>query len=410
MAAKQKNILILTYWSYRDALVQTYTLPYLRIIKKYIPENSKIFFVTFEQPHLRFTPQKKIRQKEILLKEKIHWLAFKYSRFGFLAAIKFFFSFLLLVIICRWRKIATIHCWCMPAGILGYLLSKFTGIPLILDSYEPHAEAMVENGTWKKNSFAFKLLFHFEKKISHHASVLIAAGSGMEKYAKEKYDVQNKKMYVKPACVDLEIFSNKHSKNEQLLNQLGLKDKIVCVYAGKFGGIYLEKQVFDFFKIAYNYWNEKFHILLLTDSPQDKIYSLAKQSGLNPEISTVKFVSHKDIASYLGLGDFAINPVKSVPTKKYCTSIKDGEYWAMGLPVVITKDISDDSKIIEENNIGAVLYNLDKENYLSAVEKIDAILNSPSLQKKKDEIRNIAKKFRGFGVAENIYQEIYQKK
>jgi len=49
---KNKNVLILTYWSYHDALIQTYTLPYVRIIKKYLPAKSKIFLVTLEQKKL----------------------------------------------------------------------------------------------------------------------------------------------------------------------------------------------------------------------------------------------------------------------------------------------------------------------------------------------------------------------
>ena len=36
-------------------------------------------------------------------------------------------------------------CWCMTAGSLGYILSKTSGKNLVIDSYEPHAEAMVEN-------------------------------------------------------------------------------------------------------------------------------------------------------------------------------------------------------------------------------------------------------------------------
>lgn len=395
---KRGNILILTYWDFNDALIQTYTLPYLKIIAKHLSQEQTIFLITLNKSGTAVQFQH----------PSIKVISFKYYSFGLKA-----FLFWAKTIFYLWKfiikkKIKIIHAWCTPAGTIGYLLSKLTGIPLIIDSYEPHAEAMVENGTWKKTSFAFKLLFYFEKKMSHHASVLIAAGSGMDKYAEEKYNLKNKKIYVKPACVDLENFSSKYIKNEKLLLELGLKDKIVCVYAGKFGGIYLEKEVFDFLKVAYDYWKEKFHVLLLTDSPQNKIYSLSKQSQLNTKIITVKFVPHKDIAPYLGLGDFAINPVKPVPTKKYCTSIKDGEYWAMGLPVVITRDISDDSRIIEENNIGAVLYNLDNESYFTAVKKIATILNASSLPEKKNEIRNIAKKFRGFEVAEKIYQKIYQ--
>ena len=39
-----------------------------------------------------------------------------------------------------------------------------SGIPLVLDSYEPHAEAMVETNAWKKRGIAFRTLFYLEKK------------------------------------------------------------------------------------------------------------------------------------------------------------------------------------------------------------------------------------------------------
>ena len=34
------NVLVLTYWSYKDALIQTYTLPYVRIIQKNLGTNN----------------------------------------------------------------------------------------------------------------------------------------------------------------------------------------------------------------------------------------------------------------------------------------------------------------------------------------------------------------------------------
>ncbi|MFL5787805.1 MAG: hypothetical protein ACJ748_07110, partial [Flavisolibacter sp.] len=43
------NILVLTHWSFKDALVQTYTLPYVSFIRNVLPEENKIFVVTSEQ-------------------------------------------------------------------------------------------------------------------------------------------------------------------------------------------------------------------------------------------------------------------------------------------------------------------------------------------------------------------------
>ncbi|MBI4945009.1 MAG: hypothetical protein HY840_01255 [Bacteroidetes bacterium] len=406
----KKNILILTYWSYKDALIQTYTLPYVRIIRKIISDDSKIFFVTFENNFHAISPAENKKIKQQLADKNISWISYSYRPLGVIALLKNIFSLVGLLWLCISKKITHIHAWCTPAGSLGYVLSILTGKPLIIDSYEPHAEAMVENGTWNKNGIAYKLLLMLEKLQSRRATTLIACSSGMKEYAFEKYQIDVAiSFFTKPACVNLDLFSFEKAMSESkyLRKKWLLKDKIVCVYAGKFGGIYLDQEIFHFIRVAAKYWGGKFRVLLLTNTSREQIDHYAEKTGVNKEIIISQFVEHKEIPGYLALADFAINPVKPVPTKKYCTSIKDGEYWAMGLPVVIPENISDDSDIIERNETGAILHALDEENYLVAVKIIDALLNSTLLQKKKGEIRNIAKKFRGFEIAEKIYQQIY---
>ena len=47
---KPKHILVLTYWSYSDALItKPIRLPYLKIISNILPPKSKIHLVTLEQ-------------------------------------------------------------------------------------------------------------------------------------------------------------------------------------------------------------------------------------------------------------------------------------------------------------------------------------------------------------------------
>ena len=120
------------------------------------------------------------------------------------------------------------------------------------------------------------------------------------------------------------------------------------------------------------------------------------------------FVPHAKIPRYLGLADFAVTPVRPVPTKRYCTPIKDGEYWALGLPVVITANISDDSQIISETAIGAVLQDLNVDAYHTAVQQIDHLLHKPR-KENYDAIRAIAKKYRSFEIAERVYSQVYHK-
>lgn len=160
---KLKKILVLTYWDFNDALIQTYTLPYLYIISKYIPENSTIYLLTLNKnttDNINFThPQIKVLQ-------------FKYIPFGLKAI--FYYSYLLiyLFIFILTQEITHIHAC---AHLRDYLVIFIHSYPktMIIDSYEPHAEAMVEVGEWKKNSLPFRLLFYFEKKMTHHAKYLL---------------------------------------------------------------------------------------------------------------------------------------------------------------------------------------------------------------------------------------------
>ena len=393
----RKNILVITSWSYNDALIQTYTLPYLNIIANHLPNEARIFLTTLEKNNqpIKNNPPK---IKNILI--DYHPLSLK----GLMMWMGLIFKLLKTI---RKEKIDVIHCWCTPAGMIGYILSLLTGRPLIIDSYEPHAETMVENGVWKKNGLVYRLLFFFEKKLTKRAKYLIATTEGMKSYAKEKYHFYGNNIFVKPACVNLTLFSEANLKNNTLLEELKLQDKIVGVYAGKFGGIYLEEDIFDFLKVAENYWGDKFRALILSAHTRLEIETYASKSGINPKTIVHLFVAHHEIPNYIGLGDFGITPVKPIPTKRYCTPIKDGEYWALGLPVVISKDISDDSDIIKNNKIGSVIEELNNKAYLKAIKEIDELLSNNSREELYQKIRPIAEKYRNFKIAEKIYKEIY---
>lgn len=391
------NILVVTYWSYNDALIQTYTLPYVEIILKNISNESKVFLVTLDQEE----------GKNRLSNSKFVNVSFKYKKFGllgFLMWIKVIFRLMLLI---KKENITTIHTWCTPAGAIGYILSILTGKKLIIDSFEPHALPMIEGNTWKKNNLAFKILFWFEKKQLKRAEEVICAVDGMIEHSKKIYGVSKKRYFVKPACVNLAMFSKSKLKNEQLLNELNLKNSITCVYAGKFGGLYLENEIFDFFKIAINYWEDKFRILLLTSHTDEEISKYLLQSEIDSRYLIKRFIPHHSVAEYIGLADFAICPMKPLPSRRYGTPIKNGEYWALGLPVVITKGISDDSSIIKENKIGSVLEDLTPQSYLNSIKEIDSLLKNNTRDELYLKIRPIAEKYRNFRIANNIYKEIY---
>ena len=331
---------------------------------------------------------------------------FAYRKFGLLKLIAAFAEFIKLWWLILSKRVAFIHAFCTPAGSQGYILSLLTGRKLIIDSYEPHAEAMVENGAWNASGFAFRILWWLEKKQSARASYCIAVASGMDQYAKNKYKVELKNWGIRPTCTNLDVFKFKEQDRDRIRKELGWENKIVCVYVGKFGGIYLDKEVFDFFKVAAGHWGDRFRVLLVSDISAAAIQQWCEKVAIDPAIIHQVSVPHTEVPGWLSAGDFGITPVKPVPTKRYCSPIKDGEYWGIGLPVVIPAGISDDAAIITENNAGYVLKDLSAAEYVFAVKKLDALfMESPASLRER--IRQLAVVYRAFAIAQMQYKKIY---
>jgi len=398
----EKRVLILTYWAYQDALIQTYTLPYVKIMAE---NPSLTLWLVCLQPD-----DKKISRKEreaidqSLSAKRIRLVILPYVPWGFAGLINTLRNIGTLLLLTWQKKITTIHAWATPAGALGYLLARPFFRHLIIDSYEPHAEAMVENGTWKRSDLSFRLLFWLEKKQTRYAQAVIAASSGMREYASVKYNrVFGDEFHVKPACVDVTLFDSSIKYNE-LRASMGLTDKRVGLYAGKFGGIYLDDDFFRWAKVAIQYWGDTFRMLLLTNHSEREIERFCEIHGIEQRFVIRKFVPHQEVPAYMAIADFAITPVKPVPSKRYCTPIKDGEYWAMGLPVIITRDISDDSDIIRNEKIGYVLNELNEDEYLESLKAIEKLMVDHSVH---DRIVGIAKKYRSFEIARGVYKHVY---
>jgi hypothetical protein len=390
----QPRIMFLTQWNYEEALVQTYTLPYIAIIKRI--RSSYCYLITIGK-----SGRLNIKKcgDNILIELPVPKRFFR---------LRWLFNIIILNKIIKKKQVQIVHTWCTPAGSVGVLLKVLhKQIKLILDSVEPHAESMVECNIWHRQGLKFRVLFYLEKLQFKKADTLIFAASGMDKYIRDKYNLQVTG-YIKPACVDFAEFSKKYVKDKALLEQLNLEDKIVCVYAGKFGGFYLENETFEFIKQCEQYWsNKRFKFLLLSNISDEYLNYYLQKNNIDKKSVIKLFVPHTDIPKYIGLADFAICPNKPVPSKRYGTPIKNGEYWAMGLPIVIPPNISDDSDIIKTHGAGAILEGFTPKDYYKTIKQIDSIISSKTREEIYSMVRPVAEKYRNFRIAEEVYSKIY---
>lgn len=397
------NLLVTTYWSIDSALIHSYTLPYVEQIKSCLPENSRIFLLTLSPKSAIKLPATGALIKE-LGRKGIYVLNFRYYPFGFRMLLNFAWMFPYLIIFCYLKRIKGLHAWCTPGGAIAWLISLCTGLPLVIDSFEPHAESMLESGAWTEKSFAYRLLLRLEKNQLKIARDVICAAPGMPDHSKVVYGIAKKRYFVKPAGVDLNLFDPE--KYSAALPDLKLKGK-VCVYAGKFGDLYLDREVFDFFCACNEYWNGDFSVLLLSGQSQVEVERLCLESGFAKEQVHHFFVPHQDVPAFMARAHFGICTIKPVPSKQFGSPIKNGEYWAMGLPIVIPQHISIDSQIVSEENAGYVLKTFDRQEYLNAAGYLDNLFRKENNYKSR--IRKIAEAHRSYSRGVPIYQAIYSR-
>jgi glycosyltransferase involved in cell wall biosynthesis len=352
----------------------------------------------------------KAEKQQLAEKYKIHLLRSTYQHFGLLAILTNLFVLLRLYGLIWQKNIKTIHAWCTPAGAFAYILARFSGKRLIIDSFEPHAEAMLENGSWTKKSLAYKSLIYFEKRMAKRAVAIIGTTAAMQEYAAKTYNTKLKQFFVKPSGVNTTLFSPNKDSREKNRKELALNENaVVGVYIGKFGGIYLYDEIILLIKAAQEQWGKDFYLFIYTSSDTKEIEKkLQKQHIDLRQICLSSYMPHQQVPQYLNIADFAINPVKPVPTKRYCTSIKDGEYWAMGLPIIIPPDISDDSDLIAKENIGVIWEDFSLQGCKTAIENMHELLNSRDIAVIKKKIRNIAIEKRSFNNAKEIYNSLYR--
>jgi len=134
--------------------------------------------------------------------------------------------------ICKENKINIIICRCSPAGALGYLVWKKAKIPFIVESFEPHADYMLELGVWKKWDPRFLLERYWEKQQKKYAKTLIALSMNY-KYQLIKEGVSETKIEVVPCTVNLDKFAFEESDRIEIRQRYKIDpESMVGVYVG----------------------------------------------------------------------------------------------------------------------------------------------------------------------------------
>jgi glycosyltransferase involved in cell wall biosynthesis len=367
-----KSILIFAYYSFKDPVFQSAVLPYfLNFPNK---EQYRFILLTFEHDKFPITPIEKEQITRNLAANNIEWVQSKWHSGGLKLVKKIYdlvtgvFKTIRLV---KKYRVNCVYSEGFPGAVIAHYVAGFTGKPHVVHTFEPHTDYMIESGVWKETSWEAILLRKFETRVAKKAAVLMTATQGMIDEWQKKTGAQ---FYRVPSCVDIKHFQFNRDDRDTVRKKYNIREnEVVIIYLGKFGGMYVEQELFDFFT-EINFWKQNtsyvFRFMILSPDKKQKIEDFIKQSGMDIEQFIIESLTRVQVPSYLSAADIAFSGVRQNPSKRFCSPIKHGEYWACGLPVIVPDGISDDYLLVEKYDIGWRMPVLSKPGYKETIKKV----------------------------------------
>lgn len=388
------KILFINNWGLDNALTISTTLPALRILAQ-SPRVDQIAFVTPE--HLAIDTElgiDKVLHSAVRL-DKCSWP----SMLNYICWERQYQKVLLDLT----RKYAfdRIIARGAPAGGRAWWLHKKTGIPFYVESFEPHADYMSEAGVWNKVDPRYLVQKHWEKEAIEHAAGLMPVAENYRNLLLHK-GVPAKNVRTIPCTVDVNAFAHSVKERHRIRGTLGIPpNSIVGIYVGKFGDLYYDEKAFEAFEIAFENIPD-FQLILLSPISDEKLQqSISNHPNIDAKRIHHFLVKPFEVPGYLSASDFAYEFHRAKPSTLYCSPIKVGEYWANGLPIIISKGVGDDAQIIQQTKTGGV-FDPAINNHKQALDKVLAILKTEH----KEAIVALAQQYRSRHAIEEGYREM----
>ena len=388
-----------TYWSLRDPLCQSQSLPYLLALTR---AGYRIGLITFEQPRWRMSPEEQKAAHDELLAQGIEWHPLSYhkrppvlstlydiGRGGLVAAR-----------LARRSKASFVHGRSSVSCGIGAVASKLAGTRLFADADGPLSQEYVDAGVWKEGSVGHRLTAWGERRAMELADVVAVLTRHREREVKPW--LADTPVYVLPCAVDLQRFHPASARRQALREELGLTGT-VFVYAGKPGGWYATEEMVAFMVAAKEIF-DPVTLLILTSEDPSHFEELCDRAGV-PFVT--RAVPSSEMPAYLSSADVGLCFLHPFPSKLACSPIKLGEYLACGLPVVSTSGCGDYDELIRAQRAGIVVSGRSIEEYLAAARELETLLRDEALSER---CRSTAERFLGLKeVVAPRYEQIYQR-
>jgi glycosyltransferase involved in cell wall biosynthesis len=180
-----------------------------------------------------------------------------------------------------------------------------------------------------------------------------------------------------PCCVDLSRFTRSSLDRERVRRELGVSDRLVCVYAGSMGGTYAVAETAAFLAAA-RAADPRVFALVLTPSDPASIAVELDRAGLSTRDYRLLHSPPDDVPRYLAAADVGLALARPGFARRATSPTKVAEYLAAGMPVIATTGIGDLDRL-EQAGVGVLLPRFDPAAFKHAFAAVQALRRDPDL-------------------------------
>jgi len=390
-----RTLLFLDYWSLHEPLTQATVIPTLRML---LAEGlaERVVLVTVERGRppasmleplpqgVMHVPMRAARGPRVLARAL--------DRLTLVPRI---------AVLARREGASFIMARAVVAGGFAHDVHRLTGLPYAVDYFEPHNGYMVDAGEWRAGGILDRAVRRMiARQLRSAAACVTVTDNYRQRLIAAGADAG--RLYVAPCPVDASRMRHDPVARERLRDELGWRDALVGIYAGKFGGLYHRERAFAAFATAHRHIGERFALFILTPEPADAVRAGLAAAGFTGRV-VVRYAAHAEVPAYLSAADMAFAPYRGTPSSAGISPMKIGEYWSAGLPVLLTRGVGDDSGIIEREPYAGAVFDPEGNDLSHALDRVLEVLARPD---QRSHTMALAARYRSMNITRDVYRRI----
>jgi PEP-CTERM/exosortase A-associated glycosyltransferase len=290
-------------------------------------------------------------------------------------------------------------------GIPALRVSRRHRIPLVYEVRAFWEDAAVDHGTSREWGIRYRATRALETWVLKRANAVTVICEGLRNDIVAR-GINKEKITIIPNAVNYEHFDKSVEPDEQLREQLQLKDKPVLGFIGSFyayeGLALLLEALAIILKTRPN-----MRLLLVGGGPEERrLKELTAKLGLQENVIFTGRVPHEQVPRFYGLVDILVYPRMSMRLTELVTPLKPLEAMARGR-MIVASDVGGHRELISDRETGYLFKAGDPNSLATTV--LDVFNCKQDWPRVRDAARQYVELERNWKISVERYRQVYER-